>query len=339
LAFGIVSIGYLVVLEIFLIAFVVFVLGPLLLVSPLQKRSFLCSFPLFTQQLTLNLLMICLGRPLDGRGNLQIRAEIPKIDQKYVDSIPLVVFIPEEEPNEGEEKKEDNDNEHTYPPKPVDEKAAGSSKPIPTPTPAPEQQATEKPRKGRFRFLRRKTKQPETQSEPKAEEKPSATAGAQEEDAWEAQFEKGEYPFVRLDGNRATCAICLCDFVPPKPRGGVAPPAASGSTPGPSDVEASSVPNADESTVSNNEEQKDDDKDKQEKSKSKSKKIKKEKEEQKVEEDEEVGVPGEPLRLLECGHVFHKQCLDPWLLDVSGRCPVCQRRVLPEGVGDEEDSN
>lgn len=33
LAFGIVSIGYLVVLEIFLIAFVVFVLGPLLLVS------------------------------------------------------------------------------------------------------------------------------------------------------------------------------------------------------------------------------------------------------------------------------------------------------------------
>ncbi|KAJ3857686.1 hypothetical protein EV368DRAFT_29857 [Lentinula lateritia] len=33
------------------------------------------------------------------------------------------------------------------------------------------------------------------------------------------------------------------------------------------------------------------------------------------------------LRLLGCGHVFHKSCLDPWLTDISGRCPVCQRQV------------
>ncbi|KAF9028995.1 hypothetical protein BDZ89DRAFT_1065706 [Hymenopellis radicata] len=32
-------------------------------------------------------------------------------------------------------------------------------------------------------------------------------------------------------------------------------------------------------------------------------------------------------KLLECGHVFHRTCLDPWLTDVSGRCPVCQRAV------------
>jgi len=46
---------------------------------------------------------------------------------------------------------------------------------------------------------------------------------------------------------------------------------------------------------------------------------------------EDAGEGAQPLRLLACGHVFHKTCLDPWLVDVSGRCPVCQRPVeLPE---------
>lgn len=33
---------------------------------------------------------------------------------------------------------------------------------------------------------------------------------------WEERWEPGEYPFVRLEGNRAVCAICLLDFEPPK---------------------------------------------------------------------------------------------------------------------------
>ena len=33
---------------------------------------------------------------------------------------------------------------------------------------------------------------------------------------WEDQWEGSEYPFVRLDGNRAACAICLMDFEEPK---------------------------------------------------------------------------------------------------------------------------
>ncbi|KAK0504601.1 hypothetical protein EDD18DRAFT_1397530 [Armillaria luteobubalina] len=46
---------------------------------------------------------------------------------------------------------------------------------------------------------------------------------------------------------------------------------------------------------------------------------------------EDAGDGAQPLRLLACGHVFHPTCLDPWLTDVSGRCPVCQRAVeLPE---------
>ncbi|KAG8724685.1 hypothetical protein FRC09_015596 [Ceratobasidium sp. 395] len=43
--------------------------------------------------------------------------------------------------------------------------------------------------------------------------------------------------------------------------------------------------------------------------------------------DVEGGAEAEALRLLACGHVFHIECLDPWLVGVSARCPTCQRRV------------
>ncbi|KAK0554125.1 hypothetical protein OC846_002214 [Tilletia horrida] len=42
----------------------------------------------------------------------------------------------------------------------------------------------------------------------------------------------------------------------------------------------------------------------------------------------------EPLRLMKCGHVLHRSCLDEWLTGVSGRCPVCSRPVLK--TDDEE---
>lgn len=46
----------------------------------------------------------------------------------------------------------------------------------------------------------------------------------------------------------------------------------------------------------------------------------------------------EPLRLLPCGHALHRSCVDEWLTTVSGRCPVCQRPVLP-GSGLDEDAS
>lgn len=48
------------------------------------------------------------------------------------------------------------------------------------------------------------------------------------------------------------------------------------------------------------------------------------------EPEPDQGPEPEPLRLLECGHVMHRSCVDQWLTTVSGRCPVCQKAVIPE---------
>lgn len=36
---------------------------------------------------------------------------------------------------------------------------------------------------------------------------------------------------------------------------------------------------------------------------------------------------GEELRVLPCGHRYHLDCIDPWLLDRSPECPVCRRTI------------
>ncbi|KAF1812783.1 hypothetical protein P152DRAFT_396082, partial [Eremomyces bilateralis CBS 781.70] len=33
---------------------------------------------------------------------------------------------------------------------------------------------------------------------------------------------------------------------------------------------------------------------------------------------------GEEVRVLPCDHKYHPQCIDPWLLNVSGTCPLCR---------------
>jgi len=46
---------------------------------------------------------------------------------------------------------------------------------------------------------------------------------------------------------------------------------------------------------------------------------------------------GEKLRILPCGHAYHCQCIDPWLLKTRRLCPICKRKVLP-GRDDSSDS-
>ncbi|KAK4102608.1 hypothetical protein N658DRAFT_423635 [Parathielavia hyrcaniae] len=53
---------------------------------------------------------------------------------------------------------------------------------------------------------------------------------------------------------------------------------------------------------------------------------------------------GEDVRVLPCDHKFHPPCIDPWLINVSGTCPLCrldlrpQSRQTRDGVVDLDDS-
>ncbi|KAF2115695.1 hypothetical protein BDV96DRAFT_621387 [Lophiotrema nucula] len=38
---------------------------------------------------------------------------------------------------------------------------------------------------------------------------------------------------------------------------------------------------------------------------------------------------GQDLRVLPCNHKFHPECVDPWLLNVSGTCPLCRVDLRP----------
>lgn len=38
---------------------------------------------------------------------------------------------------------------------------------------------------------------------------------------------------------------------------------------------------------------------------------------------------GEDVRVLPCNHQFHPHCVDPWLINVSGTCPLCRLDLRP----------
>ena len=40
-------------------------------------------------------------------------------------------------------------------------------------------------------------------------------------------------------------------------------------------------------------------------------------------------VKGQDVRVLPCNHKFHPECIDPWLLNVSGTCPLCRVDLRP----------
>ncbi|KAF7361884.1 RING-type domain-containing protein [Mycena venus] len=280
LTFGILCIMYLVVLEVIILGFVVFVVAPIIF-------------------LFWNIFLMCLGRhPMQNPGMIRQvfvnwagiplirprRPEISKLSPSVVDRIPLVTYIPpppDALPGSIPIPQAVYSN-NTYPPK--------------TPAPAAKQ-------KRRFKFLHRR-KGKDDSSSPNPGDLPVRTPQQPgEPQTWQDHWEHTGYPFVILEGNRAACAVCLMDFEEPKRIAGLDPP-----SPPPTSTEetAPSTPAIQEipletstpaATADN---------------------------ELKLEDAGEGAVP---LRLLACGHVFHKTCLDPWLTDVSGRCPVCQRAV------------
>ncbi|KAI1794162.1 hypothetical protein LXA43DRAFT_998029 [Ganoderma leucocontextum] len=296
LTFAILCTLYLMVLEIFLLGLLVFVLGPFLYIM-------------------YNIILLCLGRhPLQNPH--YIKPDIDKLPKSVVDQIPLVLYIP---PPPGETTDVTPSISvpapaHAYPPK----------------SPAPSSTAP----KRRFMFFRHKSKKKVAgaafsagSADSKAlpgtdegkEEKDIEIAAEEQEEGevpWDEMWEKSEYPFVRLEGNRAVCAICLMDFEEPKRvRGAKGSGAESGPSSPPVGGEGESGSPSGEATEEIQVE------------------AVTEEERDALKEGEGEGEGPEPLRLLTCGHVFHKTCLDPWLTDVSGRCPICQRPVeVPEST-------
>lgn len=212
-----------------------------------------------------------------GRHPLQnptaIKPEIGKLSRTFVDRIPLVMYIPP--PPEGSEK----DKEAISVPAPVYS--------YPPTTKIPAASAS----KRRFKFLKiRKVKgKPDEAS---SSETGKSNGGEVEEKTqfngepptWEEHWEQGDYPFVRLEGNRAACAICLMDFEEPKR------------------VVASSTENAATDGVRPQEAE-----DHQDSGEVMEVPVENTTEEERDEQLrlEDAGEGAQPLRLLSCGHVFH----------------------------------
>ncbi|OBT51818.1 hypothetical protein VE04_08036 [Pseudogymnoascus sp. 24MN13] len=45
-------------------------------------------------------------------------------------------------------------------------------------------------------------------------------------------------------------------------------------------------------------------------------------------------VNSEDIRVLPCNHKFHPTCIDPWLLNISGTCPLCRMDLCPTITSD-----
>jgi len=271
LTFGVLGVMYVMILEVVVVAILVFVLGPILF-------------------LFWSILLLCLGRH-PSQNPHHFTPDIGQVPRAIVDKLPLVLYIPPP-PDQPSKPVTFPSELHTYPPK--------------SPT-----------SRRRLRFLpfrRRAASSSDTGKGGTGKEKKDSNRPP----SWEDNWEKGEYPFVQLDSHRASCAICLLDFEEPKRVGvGAQESDDTRTVPAQTDGEEGQATNEPEA-------------------------------EQEPEGDvteqtavssspspngdlalrlQDAGQGAQPLRLLKCGHVFHKTCVDPWLLDVSGRCPVCQRPV------------
>jgi len=273
---------YVMILEVVVVAILVFVVGPILF-------------------LFWSILLLCLGRH-PSQNPHHFTPDIGQVPRAVVDKLPLVLYIPPP-PDQPSKPVTLPPDLHTYPPK--------------TPT-----------SRRRLRFLpfrRRAAPVGDTVKSGTGKEKRDPNRPL----TWEDHWEKGEYPFVQLDSHRASCAICLLDFQEPNRVGDSA--LESDDTNAPAQTQAPGETTENQSTGEPVAQQ-----------------------EESTNVTGHIALPGDdlslrlqdagqgaqPLRLLKCGHVFHKTCVDPWLLDVSGRCPVCQRpvREQPDATSMEQEA-
>ena len=267
--------------------------------------------------------MLCLGRH-PSQNPHHFTPDIGQVPRAIVDKLPLVLYIPPP-PDQPSKPVTLPPDLHEYPPKPPTSRR-------------------------RLRFLQFRRRAPsvgDTVKSGTGKDKRDPNRPA----TWEDNWEKGEYPFVQLDSHRASCAICLLDFQEPR-RVGI-------------DAQESDVTNAPAQTQTPGE---------MTENPSTGEPVAQQEDTASVTGQtalpgddlslrlQDAGQGAQPLRLLKCGHVFHvstilvpvadlmlttstiavlqKTCVDPWLLDVSGRCPVCQRpvREQPDATSMEQEA-
>lgn len=143
-------------------------------------------------QLLWNIFLLILGRhPIQNPAH--IRPEISKLPRHLVDKLPLVIYIPHPPDHHGANGVSIPEAAYSYPPKPK----------------------RQKPRFAWLNKLRASRKGYSADGKSGFETKISDNKRKGIGHDWEDNFEQGEFPFVRLEGNRATCAICLMDFEEP----------------------------------------------------------------------------------------------------------------------------
>lgn len=170
---------------------VIFILVPLVFVrSSIHDK--LARADVTAIQLVVNIILVCLGRaPLQPGGD--IHPEIPKLSQRAVDKIPLVLYIPP--PPEDFQEISPPQKTHVYPPARMD---------------SPLSTGTAQARRSMFRFLKRRRTRVKGKGKGKSVDVDASDEKVAEQgNTWEDRWEKGDFPFVRLEENRAACAICL----------------------------------------------------------------------------------------------------------------------------------
>lgn len=174
----------------------------------------------------------------------------------------------------------------------------GLSKPNPVYSYPPTNRGASQPKR-RFAFLRRKGKGKNGSGADSEKNGKSRGRGksANAEPTWEDTWEQGDYPFVRLEGNRAACAICLMDFEAPKKVAGM-----EEKTQGTPDSPTSSQETADGTKKATGEHT------------TQEVQVDEVTEEERNElgldelQLDDAGEGPQPLRLLGCHHVFHVSC-------------------------------
>jgi hypothetical protein len=264
---------YIMVLEVLLLGFIILVLAPILFVRSFQF-SVQIVFSSTTPQVFWNLFLFCIGRhPAQNPGI--IKPDIGKLSKSLVERIPLVMYIP---PPPSKSKGEaDNSNpppatngqQHEYPPVPP----AVLTSPTTAASPPPKKPSS------RFRFFKRKSLSKDEKDSNSTASGAAIPSASEVQETWEGGFEKSDYPFVVLEGNRAACAICLMDFEEPRRKSeNHSSPVAALTLPASSTTGEASSSSSPTSDV--------------------------------VEAERELkltdaGEGAQPLRLLACGHVFH----------------------------------